>query len=359
MQVLPVSVLCVLNDTLVAYKHGALYTYRFEPGKPLAEHRFLCRIPMSNTHRLMAYLPIFYRVFRTVPRAAAPVSDHEFILAFLGQIFRVDIRSGEIVTEHVFRKPMRAPISFAELRNVPGFSDALLYGEYHGNIDNGAMSVFARTANGDWTCVYTFPAGSVCHIHGFCPDTENRRVLILTGDTDEQSAIYVATDDFQHVEPLLAGSQQYRACVAFADKNGLLYATDTPLSPNAVYVYREGEQPQKIYELPGPCIFGSKAADGCYWLATSVEPDSRLPWYRYLLTRKLGAGVNDRYVHIVNGDLDEGFQTVLRMKKDWLPMTLCQFGNASFVPYENGMLIVPQSVFRYEGKTIYMERSTL
>ena len=39
-------------------------------------------------------------------------------------------------------------------------------------------------------------------------------------------------------------------------------------------------------------------------------------------------------------------------------MTLCQFGNAAFVPYDNGVLIVPQSVRRYEGKTIYMERTT-
>lgn len=357
MQVLPIQALCVLGNTLVAYKRGSLYAFEFRPGQPLAGKRLLCKVPMSPALRLAAHLPVLYRILRTVPRAAAAVSEHEFVFAFSGRIFRVDIRTGSIVTEHAFRQPMRAPLSFATVQNVPGFSDTLLYGEYHGNLDGGEMSVYARSPEGTWTPCYTFPAGTVCHVHGFCPDPENKRVLILVGDTDEQSAIYAAKDDFRRVDKLLGGSQQCRSCVAFPHKGGLIYATDTPLAPNALYVYDGSSQPRKMYELPGPSVFGAQAA-GTYWFATSVEPDSRLPWKRYLLTHKLGEGVVERYVHIVCGSPETGFQTVLRMKKDALPMTLCQFGNASFIACDGGVLIVPQSVCRYEGKTIYIERTT-
>lgn len=357
MQVLPIQALCVLKDTVVAYKNGSLYTYRFESNRYFKKKHFLCKIPMSNKMRILASLPVLRRIFRTMPRAALSLSDHCFIFAFLGRIYRVDAYTGEIVVEHAFRKPMRAPLTFTPIQNVPGFSDTVLYGEYHGNVHNGEMCVYSRSANGKWSPRYTFAANTICHIHGLVADPNNKRVLILTGDTDQQSAIYSATNNFTRVERLLGGTQQSRACVAFPHNGGVLYATDTPLASNALYCFCDGNL-KRIADMCAPTIFGAKSSEGSYWFATSVEPDSRLPSWRYLFTRKLGAGVSDRYVRIVAGTPDSGFQTVLKMKKDWLPMALCQFGNATILPYQRGVLIVPQSVCRYSGKTIYIERTT-
>ena len=259
MQVLPVQTLCVLNNTLIAYKKGSLYAFDFCPGKPLTGKRLLCKVPMSPALRLASHLPVLYRILRTVPRAAAALSEHQFVFAFLGCIFRVDIRTGEIVAEHTFRAPMRAPLSFTAVQNVPGFSDTLLYGEYHGNLNGEAMNVFARSEAGEWKPCYTFPAGSVCHIHGFCPDPANVRVLLLVGDTDEQSGIYAAKNNFQQVDRLLGGSQQCRSCVAFPHHDGVLYATDTPLprTPSICLVTESScsgyaKCPAQVFPVPKP-----------------------------------------------------------------------------------------------------------
>ena len=69
-----------------------------------------------------------------------------------------------------------------------------------------------------------------------------------------------------------------------------------------------------------------------YIFATSVEPDSTLPTWRYRFTRKLGAGVKNRYSYILVVDKNGTIIREYKEKKDAWPIWLFQFGNFMF-PY--------------------------
>ena len=82
-------------------------------------------------------------------------------------------------------------------------------------------------------------------------------------------------------------------------------------------------------EIPGPCIYGTEH-NGNFYFSTSVEPDSSLPIWKYRMTYKLGAGVEDRFTHIIQRNQQGNYKEVYSAKKDFLPMWLFQFGNVLY-----------------------------
>ncbi len=339
--------LCAKGNKAIYYKHGKIY---FEEAGAI---RFITPMYNSKVKSLCAKCSWIERALRLEPKLAV-CSENECILSHHGFVYYCDWDKYTVKKEHAYRKSMNNPVQLCVVKGVQGFNDGILYGEYWGNTEGEEVNIFQRV-EGQWKIVYTFPAGSITHVHGFVCDRDRNRILILTGDFDKGSGIWEAKQNFSQVQPLLVGSQQYRCCVAFRYQTGILYATDTPLENNAIYFYDESKQEvNKLQELPGPCIYGTKYVDdkGCmqYVFATSVEPDSRITGWKYLLTSKRGKGVKDKYTHIFRGNPESGFEEVYAWKKDWLPMGLFQFGNVLF-PDAEKLLCVPQAVGKPSGKT--------
>lgn len=355
MQIIRHQILCVVGHQYMAYSKGKLLV-----SGDLKHFEKLCVIPMPTKQRMFASFSLSARMFRLYPRAVCVLDENSFIFGFNGRIFNVNISQRSITVEHDFPLPMKTPLAFAKVEGVKGFDDCVIYGEYHANPQKRDMAVYARR-NGKWEIVCSFRADQILHIHGFCVDKANGRVLILTGDSDKESAIYEAKNNFAYIKPLLSGSQKFRSCVAFADTN-ILYATDTPLENNYIYRFDGNGNIEKIFNMPGPSIFGCKIEKGGkikYVFSTSVEPDSRIKDKRYFFTYKLGNGVKSRYCHIIIGNEKNGFETLTKIKKDWLPMTAFQFGNASFCVGEEKLIVVPQSLKGLNNKSIVFDLSKL
>lgn len=349
MEIINHQIICAFGGRYISYRRGRLYI-----SDDLKRFSFLCRIPMSNIQHLFACFRITSRFFRLYPRAVETINEHCFIFGFQGKIYNVDIDRGSIVCEHEFPFPMKTPLSFTKIDGLSGFDNCIIYGEYHANLQKREMSVYARR-NGIWSVVYSFSPYDILHIHGFCVDRHNNRVLMLTGDKDHESGIYEIKDNFKHVKPVVIGSQKYRSCVAFVDGDSVVYATDTPLEQNAIYRLDNSGLVEKLFDMPGPTIYGTMVErndERIFVFATSVEPDSRITGKRYLVTNKLGPGVKERYCHIIAGNTSSGFKTLIRLKKDWLPMTAFQFGNASFCQNNCSLFITPQSIKKLNEKTI-------
>ena len=273
----------------------------------------------------------------------------------------MDIVAKKLECLHKYRSGMNNPLGITLLQDIPGFSNGYVYGDYWGNPNKEANNIYRLEESGP-VCVYSFPSGRVLHIHGITADKKSGRVLICTGDQDAESAIWEAFDDFKRVEPLVSGSQTCRSCAAYITDNGILYATDTPLENNGIYLYsEEKKQAEKIYDMPGPCIYATTLCDAegktQYVFATSVEPDSSLPAWRYRFTYRLGAGVKSRWVNIIAGNPENGFRTVARFKKDTLPMLLFQFGNVLFAHVEENdrVYLTPVGVKKQEQKTLQLD----
>ena len=302
------------------------------------------------------------RLLRMEPRFAVPAGvPGSYYVTCGGSLYLVRAREKSIQPVVKYRKGMNNPLNITKIKGIGGFSDGYVFGDYWGNSDKECVNVNRLTSNGS-EILFQFAPGEIQHIHSIDVDEKTQRVLICTGDTDEESGIWEAFDDFKSVKPLLRGSQKYRSCGAYITAKGILYATDTPLCDNGLYLFDESKQcVSLVYEMPGPCIYSTKIpkTDGTeiYVFATSVEPDSSLPTRRYQLTYRLGAGVKTRYTHIIAGNPEEGFRDIAQFKKDILPMWLFQFGNVQFPSLPEGgdqIICTGQSLKKYDGKTIHI-----
>ena len=344
------------ENKYVFFKKGKLYFAKNMQDSP----RFLCAIPQSGLKKLLSKISLAERMLRLAPRAAAWIDDHSFLIAHRGIAYRVDLESGNMEQDHAFVPGMNAPLSFASVRGVEGFADGIVYGTYVG-VSEYPISIWHRSLEGIWKEVFQFPKGSVRHVHQIISDPDHNRLLILTGDTGPEVAIWEAKDDFATVTPLLQGSQQYRSCFAFVENDHIYYVTDTPLEQNYLYDYDTANQTINVLnELPGPVIYGTvlnQAESRNYLFATSVEPDSRIRGKRYLLTYKKGPGVQSSHTCLYVGNPQKGFRVIAKFKKDFLPMVLFQFGNVLFPAGTMEKIhVCPQSVYKYHGKTVEIEK---
>ena len=260
------------NGNMLLYHKGKLY---FEKE---SKTEFLCYLPYSFIRKLACKNRLLERLMRLEPRVACCLDEFQYLISCAGHIYKIDLHNNTLSDELQLRDGMNNPLSFTRVSTDDGSTERVLFGEYFSNNKLDPVSIFER-ANDGWKILYTFDAGTVYHIHGIVQDSQKKLIYVLTGDSDSESGIWVTDDYFRTLNPIIIGTQQYRACVAFAYKNGLLYATDTPREQNYLYyLYPQNGKwgIECVFKMPGPCIYGAKR-NGRLLFATSVEGDDTLP----------------------------------------------------------------------------------
>ena len=228
----------------------------------------------------------------------------------------------------------RGPLQFCVIKNIEGFVDSVCFGEYFGNHQRNAIKIIQRNGEGRWKSCYQFKDGEINHVHALIPDIYNQCVWILAGDFEHSAAIYMAKNNFQDVELIVNGHQNFRACVAFPTAEGLLYATDTQLENNSVRLLKKNDESwcsTKLYDLNGSCIYGCELKD-YYIFSTSTEP-SENPKNKILslLDNKPGVGIKSNSSDIIGySKINRNFVLLAKKKKDIYPYRLFQFGTIMF-----------------------------
>lgn len=325
------KILYVSQKECLSYSRGWLYFDNYNDNKNkvfIGSKRSKCKL--------------IERLLRGGPRCATKIDENNYIISLHGKVLKYCSTDNTIKVEHEFDKGMNNPLEFLSVRNSETNDNDIYYGEYIWNTDKGPVAVYKRS-KGKWNKVYEFPSNTILHIHNIVNDPYRNCFIVLTGDSDKESGIWLADYAFNNVRPLLIGKQQYRSCVAFPVEDGIVYATDTPLEVNFIYHIILNEMDvvriEKEYEMPGPCIYGTKINKELFF-STSVEPDSTLPKWIYRLTYRLGKGVKSRYSHIINRDCNGNYSDCYRVKKDRMPIWLFQFGNIIFPENETKDLYV-------------------
>ena len=309
----------------------------------------------KRIHSIIKSIPIIQRLMRMKPRAVLALDNNSFIFSDHVYVYHCSALDKQLIVEHKFSKGMNNPLSFCTRYDENEKLVDVIYGEYIGNGDRGPVSIYKRVSDKKWDKVYTFPSNTIQHIHNIVFDKFRNRYLIMTGDSDNESGIWDADINFKIVKPIVKGSQKYRACVLMPTENYLYYVTDTPLEQNYVYRLDSNGKTQQVSEMPGPCIFGMEK-NGYLYFSTSVEGDPTLGRWKYRLSNKLGAGVKDRYSHLFRLSNEGEIEEITKLKKDWLPMWLFEFGNMKF-PFSNEekVYVCPQSLKAKYGTYIIEE----
>ena len=194
-------------------------------------------------------------------------------------------------------------------------SGKIYWGEYFDNRERAEVHIYASTDRGcTWQIAYTFPAGSIRHVHNIVYDHWGDCLWILTGDEGSECKVLRASCDLRSVEVVLAGNQQARAVAAIPTQNGLYLSTDTPFEKNHVYRLDRGGNVEQVGDLASSSIYGCQVGEAMFF-STMIEP---------------GIVNTSRDVQIAGSRDGTNWQVLARWKKDSLPMRYFQYGNAFF-----------------------------
>lgn len=318
---------CYMPDgRLVCYQHGDIVV--------LVDGEETLRVPLFKgaKERLLGRIKLASRLLRLGVRAAEAIDNSTIILSNGNMLFELNINSYFLSKGYHCGEGIR-PLVFTTVKNIDGIEEGVYFGGYLGNMEKQPVNVYYREGVDQWKVIYTFPEGTINHVHNIVSDPYRNCLWIFTGDFDMASAIWKVTDNFRKVERVVCNDQKYRGCVVFALPEGLLYATDAPFADDYIYLMNpETYEVKELHPIHGSCIYGCKWRER-FIFSSTVEGDgrnmSRLEW---LFTRKRGVCIKDDYVHMYMGNLKEGFKEIYKGKKDCMPLYTFQFGVFKF-PY--------------------------
>lgn len=324
------SPLCYLpSGKLVCYKNGEIVI--------LNNGQKQNKIPILNSkkERLFSRFRYLSRLLRLGVRSSFALDEGNILLSIGNKIYELNIEKNKLSEGYFCGEGIR-PLSFAEIKGISSIDDGIYFGGYLGNRGMKPVNIYKRIDEDKWDIVYTFPQGTINHIHTIISDTYRDCVWIFTGDFDHASAIWKATNNFKTVECVVSNDQKYRGCVAYALPEGLLYATDAPFQDNYIYLFNPDNLISKsLFPLHGSCIYGCKWNEQ-YVFSSTVEGDGRnTSKMEFFFGCKRGAGIKDKYVHLYIGNLQDGFKEIYKEKKDFLPFYTFQFGVFKFPYGEN------------------------
>lgn len=324
------SPLCFMPDgRIVCYRKGCMVVYVDN------KEKFNVSIPVSGKEKFLRGIPLFSRFFRLGVRATAVLDNENILLSRGNMIHEFNLDRGELSAGWFCGEGIR-PLIFTNVNGITDIKKGIYFGDYLSNDNKNPVNVYYRIGVDQWEIVYTFSQGEINHVHNIVADPYRSCLWIFTGDFGEASAIWKITDHFKNVERVVCNDQKYRACVAYALPEGLLYATDAPFTDNYIYLMNpETLEVKELFPTHGSCIYGCKWKDK-YVFSSTVEGDGRnMSRVEWLFTQKRGAGIKDNYVHMYMGNLKEGFKEIYKEEKDCMPYYTFQFGVFKFPSGEN------------------------
>jgi len=272
-----------------------------------------------------------YRFFRCGVRAVEQLSNSNLLFAINNKLLEFDLSTGYCSTGYDMPKGVR-PLNYTKIESINGFDECIVFGGYLSNPNKELVSIYKRVGVDDWKIIYSFTKGCINHIHNIIPDKYNDCVWIFTGDFGEGAAIWRATNNFENVKKVFSGEQKYRACAAFATKDGIIYATDTPFENNKIYLLSDssrGSRVKEIASIAGSSIYGCQVGDKFIFSSTVEANGINENLFKFLFGRKRGDGIVDDYIHLYSGNISEGFEDIYKLEKDFLPFSF-QFGVFKF-----------------------------
>lgn len=335
------------NGDIISFKRGWLYKNN---------QASICLINERKL-RFLSRIRLVSRLLRLEPRCATPINEYLLLVSFRHQVILVDISEGKTLDYLPVRLSFSNPLTFCSMWRYG--QEEVYWGDYGENENCDEIHIY-KYSMGEMKVCYTFSAKQIKHVHNILYDKWHNRFVVLTGDFGDNVGIYLASRDFNTVEPFLIGDERYRAVQGFVTETGLVWATDAVMSDNHLYYCPfENKEVIEIAPLNGSVIYGIPVNDGLLF-STTVEPyPTGGSFLKVIFNNRIAPGIKSRDVHLVFCSRDLKVSVLRTFKKDCLPLCLFQYGQIMFPKYDieelDEVLINPMSVKKYDGKTIIVK----
>jgi hypothetical protein len=269
-------------------------------------------LPAGGWERAFSWSRLARRALRLDKCNVAPVGE-DLVIIRRGLVFHYDRAAGTLTP--TLRLKNCRNILHQSIAVTP--DRALYFGEYGNNPERLEVPIYrSRDGGKSWDPVFTFPGGKVKHVHGCYFDPFEKKVWVFSGDFKDECFVLCADPDFQQVEWIGNGQQEYRACNAFFEEDSIHWIMDSQLEDSYhIEMDRKTRQIRRKQRFPGPVWYIKKLEDRFFLAATAQE---------------IGPGVHDRYAHLmVSRDL-ETWEDLYQFKHDGLPKRYFKFGVVGF-----------------------------
>lgn len=331
----------------VLYSDLCFYKVNLETGIK----ELIAKLPVSGKKKILCKFRVTNRLLRLDPRASVQVDEQSFLVSVLHKVWMLDVEKKTLEPVFNSRKNFSDNLNFCE------YNGKVYWGDYGINVVHEPINIYEMNQEGKVRIVYTFPQGDVIHVHNIFLDENRSKFWVLMGDNEEKAGIYTASLDWKVVKPIKVGKQIYRSVVGFPYKGGLLYATDSVDFDNYLRLIEADGTEKVLASINGSCIYGGESKD--YFLfSTTVEPRAGAG-FKHIFENRLGGGIKSKDVHIIAvSKKDLSIRIVKKIRKDWLPMVLFQYGRVRFAGGQtdnNEVWCSPVACKKYDGKTIKIE----
>jgi len=151
----------------------------------------------------------------------------------------------------------------------------LYYGEYSG--DRERVDTHIYSSQPDWPecrIYYTFPAGSIRHIHAVQYDPFSGAIWVATGDRDDESQIGFFSNMVggSKLNVIASGDQRFRAVSLLFTRDYVYWGTDAQDRSNAIVRWcRSTGSVEHLSAVDGPVFYSTTDSRGRLFFTTAAE----------------------------------------------------------------------------------------
>ena len=319
------------GDTLISSKFATIYFNRGAEEKKI-------KLPTSPLKKPFGLLRLGRRALRL-----------DKCNVFLHQQNLIIIRQGQV---YLYKRDEDRLIPTLQLKNcrnvlhqsINSSPDGYIYfGEYGANKERKPVPVYRSVDGGEsWEEIYTFPAGSIKHVHGCFYDKYSDKIWVCTGDFEDENWLLVADKDFKTINKIGDGQQQFRTCNLIFTETEVHWLMDSQLEPSYHIIYNRATADIQVgQQMMGPVWYVKELTDGYYLAAT---------------TQEIGDGVLDDKAHLYYSTDLKTWHTLALFEHDGYPMRYFKFGIIGFadgLQSSQDFYMFFEAIKGVDGKSLY------
>ena len=200
------------------------------------------------------------------------------------------------------------------------------------NFDHEPVHIYGSFDKGmTWEPVYTFPDGSIYHIHAVQYDCFSDKLWIATGDRDKECRIAYSEDKGISFREIGSGSQKWRAVSLMFAKDYVYWGTDAPNEQNYIYRWkRSNGGVEELTKVDGPIYYSTVLNNRIIVAATTVEN---------------GGGEWDNFSHVWASADGKNWEDLAKWEKD--RYSIFHFGVIRFAQGQD-----PENYLYFSGQSL-------
>ena len=292
-------------------------------------------VPESPLKQLLGCHRLSRRLLRLDKCNVFPVSDG-LVIARGGFVYKYNYACGKL-TPTLQLQQCRNMLHLS-ICQTPG--GALYFGEYGMNPDRNPVPIYRSCDQGNtWEVIHRFEAGKIRHVHGCYYDPVQDSIWVCTGDFQNECWVIQTDHDFQQMDFLGTGQQQFRTCGLFFQEDSVHWIMDSELEAcHHIVLDRQTQRVAVKNQFQGPVWYIKRLKSDLFLAATVQER---------------GPGVLDQHVHLMASADLQSWTEVAKFDHDGLPKRYFKNGVIGFAEGDqtpDDFAIFFEAVASYDGK---------